>query len=124
MGLIMWNKPKKIMTKETRRNRFQSDCGVPGTYVPNISGEDRKRWKGKIVGKTTDSPQVEIRKNEFVIVVSLGEGYKYKYYNRDETKGINLHIGASGPIQLTFEEWNEMKKVVEEALQVLRELSN
>ena len=124
MGTMMWDKPKKIMTEEARRERFQSDCEVPGTYFPNMNLEDRKRWKGKIVGKTTKSPQVEIRKDTFVVVVSLGGGYKYKYYNRDETIGLNLHIGASGPIQLTFKEWDEMKKVVNEAIGVLRELSD
>jgi len=124
MGTIMWDKPKKIMTEKIRRERFQSDSGIPGTYVPNMTNDDIKRWKGKIVGKTTDSPQVEIRKDSFVIIVSLGGGYKYKYYNRDGTKGINLHIGASGPIQLNFKEWDEMKKIVNEARQVLRELSD
>lgn len=119
MGIIMWDKPKKTMTEETRRVRFQSDCEVPGTYFPNMSPEDRKRWKGKVVGKKTKSPQVEIRKDTFVIIVSLGGGYKYKHYNRDNTIGINLHIGASGPIQLTFNEWEEMKKVVDEASLVL-----
>jgi len=124
MGIIMWDKPKKMMTEKTRQKRFQSDCDIPGTYFPNMSLEDRKRWKGKVVGKTTGSPQVEIRKNTFVIIVSLGGGYKYKYYSRDKTKRTNIHIGASGPIQLTFKEWEEMKYVVDEATQVLRELSD
>ena len=119
MGIINWDKPKKRKPKEEWQNQ-SFDGGPPGGFVPNMSDKDRRSWKGKLVGVRSDSPQVEIRKDYFVVVVSLGEGYKYKHYTRDETKGINLHIGTSAPIQLSFEEWEEFRQAVEEATEVLK----
>ena len=122
----MWDKPKKIRSTEAHNAAASSDCGVPGTYVPNMSWEDRGKWKGKVC-HTTTSPQVEIRKDSFVIVVGL-DGYNYKSYRRipaqfqASTKGLNMHIASAGPIRLTFKQWDEFKAVVDEAREVLAEL--
>ena len=119
MGIINWDKPKKIRGSKEHVDTHRSDSGIPGTFVPNMSDGDVKKWKGKIVGITTGSPQVEIRKNSMLIIVSLGAGYQYKFYTREKTIGINLHISMAGPTQLSFDEWGEMKAVVEEARQEL-----
>lgn len=127
MGLICWDKPKKLRTAEKHNATYSSDSGVNGTYVPNMSEKDRRKWKGKITQVTT-SPQVEIRKDSFVVVVGL-DGYTYKYYRRipkdgrgGSTKGLNIHIAAAGPIQMSFKVWEEFMDVVREARQALEEL--
>lgn len=113
MGLICWDKPKKIHSTEEHNDMYSSDSGVNGTYVPNMSAQDRAKWKGKVTHVTT-SPQVEIRKNSFVIVVGL-DGYTYKSYHRipikymPSTKGLNIHIASAGPIQLSFKDWEEFR---------------
>jgi hypothetical protein len=92
-----------------------------------MSEKDRRKWKGKVTQVTT-SPQVEIRKDSFVVIVGL-DGYTYKYYRRipkdgreGSTKGLNIHIAAAGPIQLSFKEWEEFMGVVAEAKQTLEKI--
>jgi hypothetical protein len=120
--VLFWDKPRRIMTEERRRDTFSSDSGVPGTYVPNMSDTDVKRWKAKLVGHKAGHPQVEIRKDQTVIVVSLGGGYKYKHYEPDKTKGINLHIASSGPLQWTWKDLENLGLAIEEAKEVLENL--
>lgn len=128
MALIDWNKPKKVRDDDT----FGFDGGPIGGYVPNMSDEDTKKWKGKIVAKTTATPQVEIRKTfsvkgswnlaQVLIIVSLGKGYLYKSITREKSKGVNVHISTNGTIQMTFAEMEEMNEVIKEAKIVLEEL--
>ncbi len=118
MGLLWMIKTKKARPTEEHNIACSSDCGVPGTYVPNMSREDRAKWKGKITGTRRGKPQIEIRKDSFVTIVGLN-GYKYKYY--DTTK-FNIHVGASGPIVMTFEGWEEWRQVVEEAKEILENI--
>ena len=122
--ILFWDKPKPIMSKEERMD-ISADSAPPGVYVSNMSDEDRRKWKAKLVGHKSGHPQVEIRKDSTVIIVSLHGGYRYKYYGPDkvgtgDTNGINLHIASAGPMQLTFEEFEEMKLAVEEAKEALR----
>lgn len=125
MGILSWDKPKKAKTTAEWANDGGFDGGPVGGYLPNMSKEDEKKWKAKLVGKTTDHPQVEIRKTvncQLLLIVSLGKGYNYKYYKanptpRDgySTKGINVHLSTNGALQLTFKEMQEMNEAVEEA---------
>lgn len=120
-NVLFWGKPKKIMSEEERRSRFSSDTEIPGTYFRNMSDEDRGRWKAKLVGHKTNPPhpQVEIRKDDAVIVVSLGGGYKYKHYTPSETRGINIHIASAGPIRWTWKELADLQEAIREAREML-----
>jgi len=115
---LCWDKPKQVMTKE-ERGAYTADGSPPGCYVPNMSHSDIKKWKAKLLGKKSGFPRVEIRKNSFVVVVSLGNGYAYKFYKPEHTKGIQVHIASAGPIQLTFKELDELNDAVNEARDVL-----
>ena len=116
MELLDFSKPEKVRSTEEHNEGTASDCGVPGTYVPNMSREDREKWKGKIIGKSGKRPlQIEIRKNSSVTVVGL-KGYKYKFYDTDK---FNIHVASSGPIQMTFKDWEEWRQCVEEAKKIL-----
>lgn len=120
MGVLNWDKPKKVWATEDWKE-ISADSAPPGVYVPNMSDADIQKWKAKKVGHKVGRPQIEIRKDSTVIVVSLGNGYKYKYYTPEYTKGINLHIATAGAIQWTFEEWEQCIQAVEEARQILEE---
>jgi hypothetical protein len=131
----MWDKPKQ--TRERGDDEYMFDGGPRGGYVPNMSDADAAKWKGKLVGTTTSSPQVELRKTfsricgnwgnsaSVLIIVSLGDGYKYKnHLDRDNTKGINIHMSTNNALQMTFDEMSELNAVVEEAKQHLISVSN
>ena len=117
MGILMWDKPKKVKTKEQWENDGGFDGGPVGGYLPNMSDEDQARWKAKLVGVKSGHPQVEIRKTtrgaQMLLIVSLGDGYTYKYYK--DVKGVNVHIALNGPGQMTFDDMAEMSQAVTEA---------
>ena len=58
--LLTWDKPNKARTTEDHNREYQSDSGVDGTYVPNMSDEDKFRWKAKRIGGK--DLRIEIRK--------------------------------------------------------------
>ena len=60
MSLLCWDKPEQKRPTTEHNDKFQSDSGVDGTFVPNMSEEDMDKWKAKKVGGT--DPRVEIRK--------------------------------------------------------------
>jgi|SRR6478609_1715623 len=137
MSVLSWEKPKKVMSKD-RWEEFSADGAPPGTFTPNMSSEDISRWKAKLVGQMTGFPQVEIRRDSTVIIVSL-KGYKYKQYNvrqtqenidqarkwdRDDdvSRWPTIHIASAGATMLTLEQFSEFKQAIDEALQFLREL--
>lgn len=124
--LLDFNKPKKIMSEEERIDKYSSDSGVPGTYVPNMSSDDMKKWKGKYI-KGKDE-RVEIRKTisgtQLVVIVYKEEKYEeVEYFSSKETYMSlvhkNVHISANGKILLSFDEYKELLQVVEEAISIL-----
>ena len=124
--LLMWDKPKRAQTLEDWQTSTGFDGGPAGGYVPNMSDQDAQRWRAKLVGKTTGSPQVEIRRtmgSQVLLIVNLGGGYAYKGYKREHTQGVNVHFSANGPLQMTFDELAELAQVVSEAREYLETLS-
>jgi hypothetical protein len=103
--IVMWDKPKRKISKEEWKN-ISADSAPPGVYTPNMSDEDRCRWKGKIVGQKIGHPQAELRKSfhgaQMLIIVSVKGGYKYKNYTREETNEFNVHMSLNGGAQMNF----------------------
>ncbi len=126
--LLMWDKPAKKMAVDEWKDSYGFEDGPTGGYLPNMSDQDAARWKAKLVGKTTSSPQVEIRRTlgsyQLLLIVSLGGGYKYKWYTREQTQGVNVHLSANGPIAMSFQDVQDMSTVVQEAREYLENLSN
>ncbi len=130
MGILMWEKPLAVMTRQEREG-YVADGAPPGCYTPNMSREDVGRWKAKVVGQKTGFLQVEIRKDSTVVVLSLN-GYKYKHYDLRRTpenlkkwKKQNedptcVHIASAGPMQLSLSELTEFMSAIEEGMQFLR----
>jgi len=89
MTVLFWGKPKKVRSKEKWAEHYGFEDGPTGGYEPNMSEEDKSKWKAKLTGTKLGYPQVEIRKSGTVIVVNLGKGFNYKQYrseNEDYTK--------------------------------------
>lgn len=132
MGVLTWEKPEKLRSSEEHAADHSADGAPPGAYVPNMSAEDRMKWKAKLAGHKAGYPQVELRRDGCVIVVS-SRGYKYKHYDtrdikRWDKKSKNadevclIHIACSGPMSLTTEEYGKMLQAVEEAKAKLEEV--
>lgn len=62
MSLLSWTRPARELPREAHIAKYQSDTGILGTFVPNMSLEDRERWKAKYVGG--EDPRVEVRKTQ------------------------------------------------------------
>jgi hypothetical protein len=78
VGLLSFEIPKKVRSTEEHNRINSSDSGIDGTYVPNMSEEDRRKWKARHV--KGENERVEIRKGiggvQLVIIV-----YKEKFKN-------------------------------------------
>lgn len=136
-SVLSWEKPKQVMSKDVWAE-FSADGAPPGSFVSNMSPEDNLKWKARLVGQMTGFPQVEIRRDSTVVVVSL-KGYKYKQYNlrqsqenldkarkwdreQDVANWPTIHIASAGATMLTLEQFNEFKQAIDEAFQFLHEL--
>src|SRR3954451_18558128 len=105
MTVLMWDKPEKVMTTEEWQS-ISADSAPPGVYVPNMSDDDKQRWKAKLVGKRAGYPHVEIRKTDrgcvqILLIVSLGGGYSYgsRHAVPDRwgrsTRGVNVQMSMN-----------------------------
>jgi hypothetical protein len=117
MGLITWNKPAKVRPTEEHNDRFSSDTGIPGTFVPNMSQEDRLKWKGKIVNRRKPSCHIEIRKSfpsgaNLLIIVAL-KGYSANNGKDEDFSGVRISL--NGPAKMSPQEFRDLYRVVEEA---------
>lgn len=115
--VLSWEKPKPARSHRDHVALNSSDCGVPGTYQPNMSQEDRLRWKAKLVGKRRKRLQVEIRRNSTVIIVGGPDGYMYKRY--DNTTPWAIHIATAGALVLSAQDWADLQRAVMEARMAL-----
>jgi hypothetical protein len=106
MTILSWEQPKRASDPEAHAARYQSDTGIRGTYVPNMSAEDQARWKAKLIGGP--DPRVEIRRRvtpgTLVLLVVYGD---------------NLKLSMNGPARLTDAEWEQMAQAVAEAKRAL-----
>lgn len=131
MGVLSWDKPQRAVSVEEWKG-ISADSAPPGVYTPNMSREDRLKWKAKLIRPKDTPPRVEIRKSfnmgggaQVLIIVSLGGGYNYGPGYRVEqrwggtTKGINVHVSANSAACMTFDQWGEMMAAVAEAKAVL-----
>ena len=113
MVRIEWEKPRQLKSPEAHGASYQSDSGIPGTYVPNMSEEDKLKWKGRHV-KTGKDPRVEIRKTlrgkhycQLLIVV------RYK------GPGLDVIISSNGKQHYKGGDFWDLKQVVDEAYNLL-----
>jgi hypothetical protein len=115
--VLDFNKPKKLRSADEHNGMYQSDSGVAGTFVPNMSSTDRAKWKAKqIDGK---DPRIEIRKT----VVGRDPALKYPDVSTQvllivRKKGIVM--SANGRIAFDEKTWLELQRAVGEAQTILQ----
>lgn len=136
MGILSFDKPKKIRSTEEHNKKFSSDSGIAGTYVPNMSKEDRLKWKAKHI--KGDDERIEIRKelggaNVCVIVYKKEYDPSYpdfsyfdscrKEYddqmNEWHKRHHNIKFSTNGKIDMTWNDWWDLQEAVKEALEIL-----
>lgn len=122
MGLINFDKPKKLSTTDEHNRKYSSDSGVEGTYVPNMSLHDNENvWKGKHIQKGKDE-RIEIRKAmkfsgktmhtyaNVVIIVRPIPSIEYP----------EVLISCNSKLGMCEDMYYEFINVIEEAKQILR----
>ncbi|WP_064199086.1 hypothetical protein [Brevibacillus brevis] len=109
MSILSWDKPKKLRNTEEHNKLHSSDCGVAGTFVPNMSDEDNRKWKAKHV--KGEDERVEIRK-EFI---------NYKSWSQVliTVRNDGVVISMNGKTGMNNDTYDEFKQAIEEARQVL-----
>jgi hypothetical protein len=137
--ILSFEKPKKVRSTEEHNKMYSSDCGVAGTFVPNMSKEDELKWKAKHI--KGDDERVEIRKtlggsNVLIIVYKNSynppypdypecgynhPAYKdlYAKYQKEEKEWRKSHneiqISTNGKIDMNFIDMVEVMKAITEA---------
>lgn len=123
-NLLCFEKPKKVRATTKHNEMYQSDSGVAGTYVPNMSKEDSEKWKAKhITGK---DERIEIRKtiNSVSIVIIV-----YKRPNPVKWNGNNMEnwhnrhndikMSMNGKLDIKYDDWYDMVEAIREATEIL-----
>lgn len=121
--ILSFEKPEKIRSTEEHNKMFSSDCGVAGTYVPNMSEEDRKKFKAKHIKGEDERIEirVEMGSNILIIVYKNSKVVKYDFHNYKEyaKNHQNIQISMNGKLDLSFEQWENIGKAINEAKQIL-----
>lgn len=120
--ILNFDTPKKLRSTEKHNEMFQSDSGIAGTYVSNMSNEDLGVWKAKhIKGK---DERIEIRKTinsvQLLVVVYKKSTITKSKNWRDRTKDHNdVRISMNGKLDMTYDEYYDMNEAIREATEIL-----
>ena len=129
MPVLSWDKPEPIVPREVWLNRRAEDVLNMTTLTWDAEKGVDTRWKAKLVNGKTGFPQVEIRKDRTVIVLSL-KGYKYMGYDTRQVpdsigvSGPQIHIASAGPLQLTLDELKDTQLAIAEGMSLLQDLED
>jgi hypothetical protein len=115
MGILNFEKPKKVRTTEEHNTRYSSDSGVEGTYVPNMSEEDMKAWKGKHI--KGDNERVEIRKT----FSYNGNRRTYAQVLITVHKNGEVYMSTNGAIGIHATEFPNFNLAIQEALDIMKQ---
>jgi molecular chaperone DnaK (HSP70) len=125
LAILTFEKPKKVRSTEEHNDMYSSDCGVEGTYVPNMSDEDNEKWKAKYI--SGEYPRIEIRK--------CFNDYEWKekppgYCRRPSgnySSQVCINVYTDGGVVMSMnsrsgfasKDWNDLQQAVTEAKQWL-----
>jgi hypothetical protein len=115
--------------------------GPEGGYVPQMSQADAQRWKAKEFNLGKENARIELRKTfggtQVTMFVALdGWDYAAKYEHRrdrnkddkncffTDTRGLNVRMSMNGPLLMTFEQFDEINRIVVEAATYLTQHKN
>jgi hypothetical protein len=127
MALLDFTKPEKIDVEAGFDGAY-----TDGGFAPQMSDADAHRWKAKKFNIGKDGARIELRKSfapnstQVHIIVAL-DGWDYAKKNEHragnpdgrwhhlDTRGLNVRMSMNGPLLMTFDVWNEMNQIVQEA---------
>lgn len=112
--VLVWDKPQKAMSTEDWK-KISADSAPPGVYTPNMSEEDKLKWKATLIrGK---KPRVEVRKT------FKGEKhYAQALFVIDPWADKSLIISTNGKIAMDEEDIRNFAEMLKEAAEVLKPL--
>lgn len=115
MPVLSFEKPKKLRSTEEHNDIFQSDTNIAGTYVPNMSEEDKLKWKAKKI--SGDDPRVEIRKTVYGKAPDIAvSGYAQVLI---VVRKSSVVISSNGRMVFDATNWDDLKDAVDEARNIL-----
>lgn len=123
MGILTWEKPKRVMTTE-EYNAISADSAPPGVYSGNMSQEDSYKWRAKLAGQRSGNLRVEIRKT-----VSGDDPLESSVHRHGIFAQLLIHVFADGRVRttqngaavFTDKDWDFYQLAVCEARQALLE---
>ena len=123
-NILSFEVPKKVRSTQTHNETFQSDSGIAGTYVQNMTEDDKLKWKAKhIKGK---DERIEIRKTIegvqlFIVVYKNPNPVEYSYNNRDawHKRHQDIQMSMNGKLDMTYDNFFDMGAALREAIEIL-----
>lgn len=117
--ILDFDKPKKLTDSKTHNQTYQSDSGVAGTYVPNMSDDDNKKFKAKRVGGVDERIEIRVSLSGVQMVVKVFKEENNKpqeYWKRHKI----VQMSMNGKLNLSLEDWENVTQAIEEAKSLLR----
>src|SRR4051812_33116028 len=106
--VLNFTRPRRVRSRELHNEMYQSDAGISGTYVPNMSEEDRNKWKARCIRGT--DPRVEIRKTFH----THGSASALIVVRPDR-----INMSANGNVGMDNETFDQFCRAIEEARMML-----
>lgn len=122
MPILSFDKPQKLRSTAAHNATYVADSAPPGAYVPNMSQEDRLKWKAKHFNEGKENARIEISKS-FQWTNGLRHPDCVNYYA--QTKIIvqkqepRIIISSNGKVAMTAQDFNNFQTAINEALQIL-----
>lgn len=118
--ILNFNKPQKVRTSADHNNMFQSDSGVAGTYVSNMSDNDKRKFKAKHIKGDHERIEIRVEMNSANILVKVfkkannSNEWKHGQDNHNE-----IQFSTNGKIDISLRKWEKLNQAIEEAKQIL-----
>ncbi len=124
--VLTFEVPKKLRSAEKHNEMFQSDSGIAGTFVPNMSKEDMNLWKAKHI--KGDDERIEIRKTLdgvqlLIVIYKKSKVVKWNKgnCNHDEynKRHGNVRMSMNGKLDMSMDDYWDLTEAVKEAMEIL-----
>lgn len=116
--VLSFKTAKKIKSSEEHNKYYSYDSGIPGTYVPNMSEEDKLKFKAKHI-KGSDE-RIEIRVSLWSnVVITVFKNPKNGNNIPSDKKHEIIKISANGQIHMSLDDYNNLQTAISEAKEIL-----
>lgn len=116
--ILDFNKPKKIRKTDVHNNMHSSDSGIAGTYVENMSDDDKQKFKAKHIRGIDERVEIRVNLNGTQMVMKV-----FKKKSDDSVVGYKRHedvqISMNGKLNLSLKDWGSVTLAMAEAKQIL-----